>query len=157
MVTSCSAAAVAVSCFLLRIDMNLRKAILYVDGAARGNPGPASIAAILKDEQGKPIASVSRCIGSTTNNQAEYKALIAALEKAASLDIREVEVRSDSELMVKQVTGTYRVKAAHLKPLFQQVMTLRGSFERFQIAHIPRQHNKEADRLANEALRPCDH
>ena len=132
--------------------MNSKKAIIYVDGAARGNPGPAAIGALIKDEQGKPRAHISQRIGTTTNNQAEYRALIAALEKAISLGASHVEVRSDSELVVKQITGKYRVKKATLKPLFQQVKQLQNSLEDFTIVHIPREQNTEADNLANRAL-----
>ena len=132
--------------------MNTKKAIIYVDGAARGNPGPAAIAAIIKNKQGKPITSISQRIGMTTNNQAEYKAVIAALEKAISLGAKEVEVKSDSELVVKQINGRYRVKKAHLKPLYQQVKQLQNSLESFTITHIPRRQNSEADSLANKTL-----
>lgn len=132
--------------------MNTKKAIIYVDGAARGNPGPAAIAAIIKDEQGKPLASISQRIGTTTNNQAEYKAIIAALEKVISLGAKRVEVKSDSELVVKQINGEYRVKKAHLKPLYQQVKQLQDSLESLTITHIPRRQNSEADNLANKAL-----
>ena len=132
--------------------MNSRKAIIYVDGAARGNPGPAAIGAIIRDEQGRLIARISRRIGMTTNNQAEYRAVIAALEKAISLGARHVEVRSDSELVVRQITGKYRVKKITLKPLFQRVKQLQNSLEGFTITHIPREQNTEADELANRAL-----
>ena len=132
--------------------MNSKKAIIYVDGAARGNPGPAAIGAIIKDERGKPHAHISQRIGTTTNNQAEYRAVIAALEKAIGLGARHVEVRSDSELVVRQITGKYRVKKATLKPLFQQVKQLQNSLEGFTITHIPREQNTEADNLANRAL-----
>ena len=132
--------------------MSIKKAILYVDGAARGNPGPAGIAAVIQDEGGNPIASFSRRIGSATNNQAEYQALIAGLEKVVNLGIREVEVRSDSELVVRQLSGRYRVKNAALKPLYQRVKQLLSSIESFTISHIPRERNVEADRLANRAL-----
>ncbi len=132
--------------------MNTRKVIIYVDGAARGNPGPAAIAAIIKDEQGKTITSISRRIGTTTNNQAEYRAVIAALEEAVKLGAKQVDVNSDSELVVKQINGKYRVKKATLKPLYQQVKRLQGLLEGFTITHIPREQNIEADKLANKAL-----
>ncbi len=132
--------------------METKRLVIYTDGASRGNPGPAAIAAISKDEQGRPITSISRRIGTTTNNQAEYKAIIAALKKAISLGAKEVEVKSDSELVVKQVNGEYRVKKPHLKPLYQQVKQLQNSLESFTITHIPRRQNTEADNLANKAL-----
>lgn len=132
--------------------MNTKKVIIYVDGASRGNPGPAAIAVIVRDEMGKPIASFSRCIGTTTNNEAEYRAIIAALQKAVSLGAREVALKSDSELVVKQLNGRYRVKASILKPLYQQVQKLKSFLERLTITHIPRTANREADNLANKAL-----
>ncbi len=133
--------------------MDVNKVVIYVDGAARGNPGPAAIAAVVKDEQGRLITSISRRIGTTTNNQAEYRAIIAALEAAISLGARQVEVNSDSELVVKQINGWYRVKKAALRPLYQQVKQLGDSLESFTIAHIPRQRNTEADKLANMAFK----
>ena len=132
--------------------MNTEKVIIYVDGASRGNPGPAAIAAIVQDEKGKPIASLSRRIGTTTNNEAEYRAIIAALQKAVSLGVREVELKSDSELVVKQLNGSYRVKSAGLKSLYQEVKKLQSFLERLTITHISRRQNTKADRLANKAL-----
>ena len=132
--------------------MNSIKAIIYTDGAARGNPGPAAIGVIIKDEQNRGVARISRHIGSTTNNQAEYHAIITALQKAVSLGVKQVEIRSDSELVVRQLTGAYRVKNAALKPLYQQVRKLLSSFESSSISGIPREQNREADRLANQAL-----
>ena len=132
--------------------MTISKAVIHVDGAARGNPGPAAIGATIKDEQGSIITRISQRIGTTTNNQAEYRAVIAALEKAVNSGIKQVELRSDSELVVKQIKGIYRVKKAHLKPLYQQAKQLVNSLEGFNIAYIPREQNKEADNLANQAL-----
>ncbi len=132
--------------------MNAKSMLIWVDGAARGNPGPAAISAVIKDEQGATLARISQRIGKTTNNQAEYRALIAALEKAVQLGARRVSVYSDSELVVRQITGRYRVKKAELKPLFQKVTQLQSRLESFSISHIPRCQNTEADRLANEAL-----
>ncbi len=135
--------------------MNTEKVIIFTDGASRGNPGPAAIAAIIHDETGKPIASLAQRIGTTTNNEAEYRAIIAGLQKAVSLGVREVELKSDSELVVKQLNGSYRVKAPALKPLYQQVKKLQGFVERLTITHISRRQNTRADRLANKALRPA--
>ena len=132
--------------------MAVKKVVIYADGASLGNPGPAAIGAIIKDEQGNLITSISQRIGTTTNNQAEYRAIIAALEKAVSLGAREVELRSDSELVVKQINGRYRVKKTTLRPLYQKVVQLIGSFTAFTITRVPRQQNAEADRLANKAL-----
>jgi len=130
----------------------LKKVIIYADGASRGNPGQAAIGAVILDEQGRLIASVSRRIGRATNNQAEYGAVITALEEAVRLGSRQVDIRLDSELVVKQINGEYRVKKATLKPLCQQVKQLLGSLEGFTVAHIPRRQNMEADKLANKAL-----
>ena len=132
--------------------MNTEKVIIYVDGASRGNPGPAAIAAIIHDEKGKPIVSLARRIGTTTNNEAEYRAIIAGLQKAVSMGIREVELKSDSELVVKQINGRYKVKKATLRTHYQKVIQLIGSLEDFTIAYIPREQNAEADALANKAL-----
>ena len=132
--------------------MKAKKAVIWVDGASRGNPGPAAIGAVIKDEQGRLHARISRRIGITTNNQAEYRAIIAALEKAISLGVRQVEINSDSQLVVRQINGRYRVKKPELKPLYQQVKQLQGSLEGFAVAHIPREQNSEADGLANKAL-----
>ena len=132
--------------------MKVGKAIVYADGAARGNPGPAAIGATIRDEDGRIVARISQRIGTTTNNQAEYRAIIAALEKAIGLGAKRVAVKSDSELVVKQINGKYLVKKATLKPLYQRVKQLQGLLEGFTIAHIPRQQNIEADNLANIAL-----
>lgn len=132
--------------------MSVNRVIICADGAARGNPGPAAIGSTLKDENGNLIARISRRIGTTTNNQAEYQAIIAALEKAVSLGARYVELKSDSELVVKQINGRYKVKKATLRTHYQKVIQLIGSLEGFKIAYIPREQNAEADNLANKAL-----
>jgi ribonuclease HI len=136
----------------LKDNLSTSKVTIYTDGAARGNPGPAAIGVILKDETGQVVASISRCLGATTNNQAEYRALMAGLEKAAALGARNVVVKSDSELLVKQIKGQYRVKNAALRPLYEEVIRLKGSLESFSITHIPREQNAAADALANKAL-----
>jgi len=130
----------------------VKRVKIHSDGASRGNPGLAAIGATIKDEQGKLIASISQRIGKTTNNQAEYMAIIAALEEATKLGARHVELNSDSEFVVRQIKGEYRVKNLALKPLYQRVKQLQGCLESFTINHIPRQQNIEADRLANSAL-----
>jgi len=132
--------------------LSVKKVIIHADGAARGNPGPAAIGATIKDEEGRLIARISQRLGTTTNNQAEYRAIIAALEKAIKLGASQVEVKSDSELAVKQITGKYRVKKEALKPLYLKVKQLQSSLESFTITHIPREQNTEADSLANKAL-----
>ena len=132
--------------------MKLGKVIIHTDGASRGNPGLAAIAATIKDERGRLLASISRCIGRATNNQAEYRAIIAALEEAIGLGARQIWLNSDSELVVRQINGQYRVKKKTLMPLYQRVKQLQGSLESFTITHILREQNTEADRLANKAL-----
>ena len=132
--------------------MKIDKAVVYTDGASRGNPGPAAIGAVIKDGQGRVLARISRRIGRTTNNQAEYQAIVAALEKALGLGAATVEVKSDSELAVRQINGRYRVKNTGLRPLHQRVGELRSLFQGFSIASIPRRQNVEADRLSNAAL-----
>ena len=132
--------------------MKIKRAIIYADGASRGNPGPAAIGAVIKDEKGYPHARISQRIGTTTNNQAEYRAIIAALEEAIRLGAKHVVVNSDSQLAVRQVNGRYRVKDVALKPLFQRVKVLQGRLESFTITHVPRQQNTEADNLTNAAL-----
>ncbi len=132
--------------------MKISRVIICTDGAARGNPGPAAIGATLKDEQGTLVATISRRIGTTTNNQAEYRAVITALEKAVKLGIKDVELRADSELVIKQINGRYKVKNTALRPLYQEVVKLIGSLDSFKASYIPRERNAEADALANKAL-----
>jgi ribonuclease HI len=136
----------------LKERLSLNKVIICTDGAARGNPGPAAIGATIKGEKGNLIASISRRIGITTNNQAEYQAIVAALEKAISLGARHVELYTDSELVVKQINGRYKVKKVALRTHYQKVIQIVGSLDGFMIAHIPREQNREADNLANKAL-----
>ena len=133
--------------------MKINSVIIFTDGASRGNPGPAAIGAIIKDTGGKLITSISQPIGRATNNQAEYRAIITALEQAINLGVSQVEIRSDSELVTRQINGQYRVKTASLRPLYLQVKQLQGQFKDFSITHIPRHQNREADRLANMALK----
>jgi len=131
----------------------MKKLIIHTDGVSRGNPGRAAIGAIIRDEKGGLVASISQSIGRATNNQAEYRAIIAALEEALPLDADEVELNSDSELVVKQVKGQYRVRKEALRPLYQRVKQLQSNLKGFKIKHVPRQQNREADKLANAALR----
>lgn len=130
----------------------IKKVVIHADGASRNNPGPAAIGATIKDEQGRLLATISRSIGRATNNQAEYRAVIAALEKAVELGARQVEINLDSELVARQITGRYRVKNEALKPLFGKVNELLDSLDSFKVRHVPRRLNREADALANSAL-----
>ena len=124
---------------------------LYVDGAAKGNPGPAGIG-IRVESGGEVLREHADYIGKATNNTAEYKALIQGLRIAREMGSSGVEVVSDSELMVRQLNGAYRVKTASLLPLYREAKDLAGGFERFRIRHVLRGENGEADRLANEGI-----
>lgn len=126
-------------------------AILRIDGASRGNPGPAGCAVILEDADGVREAH-ARYLGRATNNQAEYEALLLALERAAALGYRRLEVRSDSELLVRQMTGAYRVKHPALVALHRAASRLLPGFEEVRFMHVDREANAEADRLANLAI-----
>ena len=132
--------------------MNTDKLIIYTDGAARGNPGPAAIGVVIKDTAGNTVATISRRLTPTTNNQAEYQAIIGGLEKAVSLGCRQVNVKSDSELVVNQINGQFKIKNTGLRPLYQKVVQLIGRLEGFSISYIPREQNRQADALANKAL-----
>lgn len=135
------------------MPLTANRVVICADGASLGNPGLAAIGATIKDEQGRLITSISRRIGRTTNNQAEYRALITALEEAIRLGAKEVDISLDSELVVRQINGKYRVKTASLKPLYQKVKQLQNQLKGFSVTYIPRQQNKEADSLANMALK----
>ena len=126
--------------------------IANVDGAARGNPGPASYGVVVRGPDGHAVESIAKYIGSTTNNVAEYYGLIAALDYAHAHHIKRLRVRSDSELLVRQIQGRYKVKSADLKPLHERARKLAASLAHFAIEHIPREQNAEADALANAAL-----
>ncbi len=126
--------------------------VAHIDGASRGNPGPAAYGVVLTTPQGEPLAAFSKFIGRTTNNVAEYRALIAALEHALKHGHLRLRVISDSELLTRQIEGRYKVKSADLKPLHERALALIGRFETFGIVHLPREQNREADRLANRAL-----
>ncbi len=128
------------------------KAILWSDGAARGNPGPAGVGAILKSPEGEVLAAESQYLGHTTNNIAEYRALLLGLERALALGVAALEVRADSELLIKQLKGEYRVKSEGLKPLFEKARQLLARFESVQLTHVRRELNAEADKLANRGI-----
>lgn len=125
---------------------------IHVDGASRGNPGPAAAGAVISDGRGKTVARLKRALGSATNNVAEYSALVMGLKKARALGLARATVYSDSELLVKQMTGEYRVKSPNLKSLYAEARELARGFELFAISHIPREKNSVADGLANAAL-----
>ena len=123
-----------------------------VDGGSRGNPGPAAYGVVVRDPRGDIVARLKKYIGKNTNNVAEYFGLIAALDYAQNHGIRALRIESDSELMVKQMRGQYKVKSAELKPLFERAKKMSQAFESFRISHVYREQNKEADALVNQAL-----
>lgn len=126
--------------------------VINVDGGARGNPGPAGYGAYVRDAAGNAVAELSEFIGIATNNVAEYRGLLAGLEYARDHRAQTVKVYSDSELIVKQLHGVYKVKSPDLKPLYDQVRRLASGFPKFSIHHVPRERNADADRLANLAM-----
>jgi len=128
------------------------KALLYTDGGARGNPGPAAYGFVLESEDGTVLAAEGEAIGVATNNVAEYSGLIAGLRRALELQVPAVEVVSDSELMVKQMRGEYRVKNEALRGLFAEAARLARELGSVEYRHVKRAHNELADRLVNEAL-----
>ncbi len=127
-----------------------------IDGAARGNPGPASYAVILRRPDGRPLDQLHKYVGHATNNVAEYFALIAALDYAHAHRINKLRVRSDSELLVRQMQGRYKVKSADLRPLHERAGKLAAGLAYFSIEHVPRGQNRRADALANAALDRAD-
>jgi ribonuclease HI len=134
--------------------------VIYCDGGARGNPGPAAIGAVVLDPSTDPparLATVSETIGVTTNNVAEYRALIAGLEAAAPFGARRVRVRADSLLVVRQVAGQFRVKQAHLRPLYERARELLAQYDDVDLQHVPREQNTDADALVNAALDAATH
>ena len=129
-----------------------KKVVIYVDGGSRGNPGPSGVGVVILDAGGKRLKEISKYIGETTNNIAEYSALLYGLEETLILRADEIVVNLDSELVARQLTGDYRVKDAGLKPLFERAMNMLKSFKNFEIRHIEREKNKEADKLVNRAI-----
>jgi ribonuclease HI len=130
----------------------MKRAVLYADGACRGNPGPAGAGAALVDEAGHVVAEATRHLGHGTNNVAEYTALIIGLEAAQQHDVEELEVRMDSKLVVEQMNGRWRIRDAKLRPLAIRAGELLAQFPKRRIRHIPRAENAIADALANRAI-----
>jgi len=129
-----------------------QKLIIFTDGGARGNPGPAAIGAVIYDEQHQTVAEISEYIGETTNNQAEYRAVVAAIGKARELGASELDFFLDSQLVVEQLNGNYKVKNKDLAPLFVQIYNASLGFKKVKYTHIPRAQNQAADKLVNLAL-----
>jgi len=128
------------------------KAIIYTDGGSRGNPGPGALGVVVTDELGKVLKEYSHYLGEVTNNQAEYEAVVFALQKAKQLGIKEVELRVDSELIGYQLLGKYKIKDPGLQPLFIKAWNLRLDYDKVDIKIIPREQNKAADKLVNKEL-----
>lgn len=126
--------------------------LIHIDGGARGNPGDAGFGVEVRDAKGQTIAELFGYLGVQTNNVAEYAALIAALRYAIEGSAVDVEIRSDSELLVRQIQGVYRVKNAGLIPMHEAARRLMARISRVKLVHVPREKNKEADRLANRAM-----
>lgn len=136
----------------------MKKIIIYIDGGSRGNPGPAALGVVICNQKGQKVKEYSEQIGEKTNNEAEYQACIFALQKFKALYGKklakntEIEVKSDSELLVKQLTGKYKILDEKIQPLFLKVWNLRLDFKKATFKSISRDKNKEADKLVNEAL-----
>lgn len=125
---------------------------LFTDGAARGNPGPAGAGAVIISPDGHVVAKVGKYLGETTNNVAEYTGLILGLKRAKAMGLRELDVLADSELLVKQLSGEYQVKADHLRPLHDEAKALLAGFDKIDLRHIPREENEAADEMSNRAI-----
>jgi ribonuclease HI len=131
----------------------LRRLLIHTDGAARGNPGPAGAGALLQDaETGETVAEIAEFLGVRTNNYAEWTAVELAVRRARALGASVVDLRTDSELVARQIAGRYRVKHPDLKPIHARVMALLAEFTTYTVGHVPRERNREADRLSNVAI-----
>jgi ribonuclease HI len=129
-----------------------KRLTIYVDGGSRGNPGPSGIGVVILDASGKRVKDISKYIGKATNNIAEYNALLYGLEEALIMRADDLIINVDSELVAKQLTGDYRVKDPNIRPLFERAINILKSFNNFEIRHIEREMNKEADKLVNKAI-----
>jgi len=136
---------------------NLPEIIAHVDGGSRGNPGPAAYGMTIETAQGQPVIALGKFIGRSTNNFAEYHGLLAALEYALSHGYIRLRVLTDSELMARQISGQYKVRSPDLKPLFDNAREMIARLESFSIRHVYREQNREADRLANQAMDEAEH
>lgn len=123
-----------------------------VDGGARGNPGPAAVGVVIRDADGEVIHEVGERIGRATNNEAEYRAMILGIERARELGATELDLRGDSELVVKQIRGEYKVKKADLRPLCEEARAALAELDDYTLEHVRRERNSEADSLVNQAL-----
>ncbi len=132
--------------------MENNKFIIFCDGGSRGNPGPAGLGAVIYDDKKNILAELYEYLGETTNNQAEYRAVLAAIKKAKELNGQELDFYLDSELIVKQMSGEYRVKNKDLLPIFMEIRKYSLEFKSVHFSHVPREQNTEADALANRAM-----
>lgn len=130
--------------------------IIHIDGASKGNPGPSGAGAVINDTEGRLLIQLSSYIGRATNNQAEYRALIMALDYVTTFKPVHVAVRTDSQLVAEHIKGNYKVRNRRLMPLYQEAMRLLSSFQTYSIEYIPRYLNTEADALANDAIKNRD-
>ena len=128
------------------------KLVLFIDGASRGNPGPASAGIVLQDEKGATVKTLAKKIGTATNNTAEYMALLFGLQEALALGAQELDIRTDSELLAKQFSGEYKIKDEQLKIFAVLIRQLKDYFKAVKVSHVPREQNKLADAEANRAL-----
>ncbi len=129
-----------------------RRVRVFTDGAARGNPGPAGAGAVVLDGEGRVLARLGRFLGKQTNNVAEYQGLLLGLRRARQMGAREVEVRADSQLLVRQLQGKYAVKNEVLKRLHEEALAMLRSFDRYELLHVPREQNALADEMSNRAI-----
>ncbi|MFT5206932.1 MAG: ribonuclease HI [Candidatus Omnitrophota bacterium] len=127
--------------------------VIHVDGACRGNPGPSAVGVLIQDKAGQTLAEISDCIGVATNNIAEYTSLIFALQEAVFLKAKKVDLFTDSQLMARQMSGEYKVKDANIKIVHCIAKKLTKYFNHCSITHVPREKNKEADKLAGNAIK----
>ena len=134
------------------VKIHIMKITLFSDGGARGNPGPAAAGAILRSSTGEELATISKFLGTATNNQAEYTAMILGIEKALELSATEVQIFLDSKLVVEQISGRWKIKDLGLRKLAENAHTFLAKFKKWEISHVPREKNREADALANRAL-----
>ena len=130
----------------------VRRVRVSSDGAARGNPGPAGAGAVVLDENGRVLAKLGRFLGKQTNNVAEYEGLLLGLRKARTLGAREVEVQADSQLLIRQLQGSYAVKNEVLKRLHAEALALLRAFDKYELLHVPREENALADEMSNRAI-----
>lgn len=143
---------IAQGSFTLKKRHKITKLVLFIDGASRGNPGPAGIGIVIKDEQGEILKEIYKYIGETTNNVAEYTALVYGLQEASIIGADRLIVNVDSELVYKQLNGEFRVKNSRVRTFFDMAIHLLSGFDSFEVRHITRRENREADRLANKAI-----